>query len=258
MKISTVVITKNEEQKIRTCLDSLKTWADEIILVDDYSTDQTVAIAEREYGAKVVRHLLDGDFARQRNIGIAAASGDWILQMDADEVVPPESAEKIRNILTEDNPYNGFRILRKDCVFDTPLEYRGSCAQMRLVKKGKGSNQGVIHEELVVEGPSGEIDAHILHYNLPSVKAVIDKNNFYTELECQEYLNKHDVIEMRFIKKKILYKTVTLFYKHYIKNKAYKNGPHGFIRAVLNTLHPLIFWLKVLEKAMKENKLRLE
>ena len=191
-------------------------------------------------------------------LGIEAASHEWILQLDADEVIPQESVEKIKNTLADNPPYNGFRILRKDCVFDRPLEYRGSRAQVRLMKKGKGTNQGTVHEELVVENPVGEIDAFILHYNLPSIKSVIEKNNFYTELECQDFMEKTDVVELKFIKKKILYKTLTLFYKHYIKNKAYKNGPHGFIRAVLNTLHPLILWLKILERAIKEKKLKIK
>jgi (heptosyl)LPS beta-1,4-glucosyltransferase len=257
MSITAVVITKNEEDKIRSCLNSLKGWIDEIVVVDDDSTDQTARIAVDEFKAKVIRHPLGGDFARQRDIGMQAASSEWILQLDADEVVPSESAERIKDAIVRHPDYNGFRILRKDCVFDKPLEYLGSRAQLRLVKKGRGSHQGAIHEELVAPEPVGEIaGAFILHYNLPSIRSFIDKNNFYTELEAQAYLDKTDSIEFKFLKKKILYKTVTLFFKHYFKNKAYKNGVHGFIRAVLNTMHPLFFWLKVLEKALKQNKLK--
>lgn len=254
--ITAVILTRNEEIRIRRCLDSLQGWVDEIVLIDDHSSDGTVKIAEEEYGAKVVRCALDGDFARQRNAGIAVASRAWILQLDADEVVTPETAQNILKSLQAYPDYSGFNILRRDCVFDTPLTYRGSCAQLRLIRKGAGLNKGNIHEEIEATGPIGYVAGEILHYNLDTVASGVEKNNFYTEIESAAYLDARPSVDYRFLKRKILFKTIPMFYKHYVKNKAYRDGPHGFVRAVMNTLHPLLFWLKVLEKAVKQKKLK--
>ncbi len=91
-KLSAVVITKNEEARIGRCLDSLKGLADEIIIVDDAYTDKTVDIAKDKYRAKVIVNRSGGNFDRQRNLGIERALGEWILQLDTDEVVPAETA----------------------------------------------------------------------------------------------------------------------------------------------------------------------
>ncbi len=254
--ISAVVITHREEDRIRRCLDSLKDWVDEIIVVDDESADGTARIAAEEYGARVIVHPLGGAFDRQRNIGLEAARKAWVLQMDADEVVPPESVRAIRTALAEAEGIDGFTILRRDCVFDVPLTYRGSRHQVRIVRRGKGRNVGAVHEELVVDGAVGRIEAAVLHYNFSSVASVLEKNNRYTELEARRFLDEHGEVSYRFLRDRILFKTPALFYKHYVKNRARCDGVHGFIRAVMNTLHPLLIWLKVLEFAVKEGRLK--
>ncbi len=253
--ICAVVITKNEESRIRRCLDSLKDWVDEIIVVDDMSEDRTADIARDEYHATVIRHSLDEDFAAQRNRGMAAARSEWILEMDADEQVPPESARKIRQALSQAEKYNGFVIRRINCVFDRPLKHPGRCDSLRIVRKNKGQSRGAIHECLAVEGPVGHIDADIYHYNLPSVHHFISRNNHYSERESRDILAAEGRISARRYKNFILFKSLRIFYKNYIKNKAYKDGVHGFIRSVLHTVKPVMVWLKVLERAVKEDRL---
>jgi len=101
VNLTAVIIAKNEEGRIAKCLDSLKSFAKSIVVIDNLSTDRTVEIC-KSYGAEVVIHEEKEYFGNQRNIGIEHASGEWIIQMDADEIVPQETAEKI--IKTLENP----------------------------------------------------------------------------------------------------------------------------------------------------------
>ena len=96
--LSVVIITLNEEQKIRDCLESVK-WADEIIVVDCFSQDNTVRIAE-EYTDKVYKREFTG-FGEQKNFALSKATGDWVLSIDADERVTPKLWEEIKKILAE-------------------------------------------------------------------------------------------------------------------------------------------------------------
>ena len=253
--ITAVVITKNEESRIRACLDSLKSWVDEIVVVDDMSDDRTADIARDEYGALVIRHRLENDFAAQRNRGMAAARSEWILEMDADEVVPPESALTIKAGLAAAGDCQGFVIRRINCVFDRPLKNPGRCDSLRIVRKNKGQSRGAIHETLHIDGPVGQLDAVVYHYNLPSIHHFIERNNHYSDSESAEIVSAATRISARQYKRLILFKSLRIFYKSYFKNKGRRDGIHGFIRAVLHTIKPVIVWLKVLERAMKDDKL---
>ncbi|HPB68170.1 MAG TPA: glycosyltransferase family 2 protein [Candidatus Omnitrophota bacterium] len=253
--VTAVVITKNEEARIRACLDSLKGWVDEIVVVDDMSEDRTVEIARDEYGATVIRHPLEQDFAAQRNRGMAAARSEWILEMDADEVVPPESARKIQEGLAAAGECQGFVIQRINCVFDRPLKNPGRSDSLRIVRKNKGQSRGVVHESLFVDGPVGRLEACVYHYNLPSISHFIERNNHYSDSESEEIVSAEGRISAAKYKKLILFKSARIFYKSYFKNKGRQDGIHGFIRAVLHAVKPVLVWLKVLERAMKEGKL---
>ena len=253
--ITAVVITKNEESRIRACLDSLKSWVDEIVIVDDMSDDLTAGIARDEYGAKVISHPLENDFAAQRNRGMAAARSEWILEMDADEVVPPESARAIQEGLAAAGECQGFVIRRINCVFDRPLKNPGRCDSLRIVRKDKGESRGAIHETLHVNGPVGQIDAAVYHYNLPSISHFIERNNYYSDSESADLVAAEGRVSARKYKRLILFKSLRIFYKTYFKNNGRQDGIHGFIRAVLHAVKPVLVWLKVLERAIKDDRL---
>lgn len=246
MGISAVILTKNEEAHIRRCLDSIKDWVDEIVVVDDCSVDQTVAIATREYKAKVVINPLGNNFASQRNIGNEAACHEWILQMDADEIVSPEAVEVIKLSLNQ-RQFNGFEILRRDCIFNIPLEHVGNCYQRKLFRKSKGSFNGLIHESPQLDGAWGRLNGIILHYPVSSIAAMVAKQNFYTDLECVKYLQENPSIQTAQAKKQLISKPIKSFFKHYFKHQGYKDGVAGLIWSMIHTLHPIIFWLKIIE-----------
>jgi glycosyltransferase involved in cell wall biosynthesis len=107
--LSVLVLAKNEEQKIASCLERVK-WADEILVVDDMSTDRTAEICS-QYGAKVVQRRFD-DFANQANYGLEQLAGDWVLSLDADELVTPALRDQIQAILKQDSACVGFTFKR--------------------------------------------------------------------------------------------------------------------------------------------------
>jgi glycosyltransferase involved in cell wall biosynthesis len=257
LSLSVVVITKNEEKKIRRCLDSVRGLAGEIVVVDDESTDNTPAIACEEYGAKVIVNRSRLNFDNQRNIGIGAASGEWVLQMDADEEVPPETHGAIKKAIEQGEGYAAFRLIRRDCVFGVPLRNSVQGKAAKLFRRDKARYVGSkVHETLEVDGKTGDIEADVLHYNFDSISEVIARWNLYTDTESAAYLDALPSEKRGFLKKRLVPRSVKLFYKHYIKHRGYKDGVYGLIWSVLHVIYPLLFWLKVFEKAIKENKLR--
>ncbi|HIE36090.1 MAG TPA: glycosyltransferase family 2 protein, partial [Candidatus Omnitrophica bacterium] len=116
-KLTAVIITKNEEGKIEKCLKSLMGFVDEIVVIDDNSCDRTVEICKK-LGAKVMINESKGNFDKQRNFGIEKASCEWILQMDADEVVPPQTAAKIRDTIKNPGDFVAFELRRRNFLFE--------------------------------------------------------------------------------------------------------------------------------------------
>jgi len=256
-KITAVVITKNEEDKIEKCLDSLKDFVDEIIIVDDLSSDGTVEICKR-YKARVIIHESRGNFDNQRNIGIQNATGEWILQMDADEIVPIHTANKIIESLENPSGSVAFKLRRKNFFLGYSLKNAGGYDYMlKIFKSGRaiyvGSN---VHETLKVDGAIGNIDAEVLHYPFNSINQVIERFNFYTDVESEIFLKQIDKVDSREIKYHLILKSLKLFWKLYIKKKGYRDGMYGLAWCILNVISPQIKWLKIWEKALKEGKLK--
>jgi hypothetical protein len=253
--ISVVIITKNEEAKIAKCLDSVKTFADEIIIVDDVSTDNTVKTA-KQYGAKVFINEAKGNFDLQRNIGIEKARSEWILQMDADEIVPDDTAQKIKSAITNPGIFVAFKILRKNFFLGHPIRYSGNYVySLKVLKKGAGRYTGRIHEILEINGPAGQIEADINHYPFNSINEAIERANFYTDIESMDFLRKNGSISEKRIKYELTLKSIKRFWKLYIKKQGYKDGMHGFIWCIINVIGPQMRWMKIWEKAQKNNVL---
>src|SRR3990167_5913953 len=159
-KLTVVVPTKNEEDKISRCLESIK-WADEIVIVDGYSTDKTLDIA-KDYGAKIVQNRFDGNFDKERNLGIDNSSADWILQLDADEVVTPELRRDIELVLSDDKPFVAYKFRRKNYFFGHFMRYGGWYHySLHFFKRGKARYKGKIHETLIVDGDIGTLEGAV-------------------------------------------------------------------------------------------------
>lgn len=183
MKLSAVIIARNEEKNIGDCLKSVS-FCDEKVVVDSGSTDETIAVAQSA-GAKVFRRAFD-DFASQKNFAMQQASGDWLLFIDADERVSPELAGEIRQELA-DARADGYRLPRKNNLFGRWMRHgshRGD-RPLRLVRKGKAVFDGIVHESLRLEGREGGLNAPLLHYSTQTVDAYRKKLDLYTTLEAR-------------------------------------------------------------------------
>lgn len=255
-KLTAVIITKNEEKKISRCLNSLKNFADEIVIVDDLSSDATVGLC-RDLGAKVIINESKGDFDKQRNLGVANATGEWILQMDADEVIPEATAKRIRQAISSAENFVAFKIKRKNFFIGRPLtSFSEDSYMIKLFKKGKAWYVGrSVHETLKVDGLVGELPVEVEHYPYNSIQEVINRSNFYSDVESDIYISEASLVSVKELKKKLIWRAVKLFWKLYVKKKGYRDGMHGLAWCLVNVIGSEIRWLKIWEKALKEGKL---
>ena len=247
-KLSVVVLARNEEKNIAACLDSVK-WADELIVIDDNSIDKTAEIARR-YNGKVITHSLAGNFSEQRNLGLDNSSGDWILQMDADERVTGELKEKIIDILKNGSPLSAFRFRRANNFCGKFLIAGGedSHRPLRLFKKDKARFSGDrIHEQLTVNGQIGQIDAVMEHYNFPDISHYIETQDLYCALEAKALYEKSGLMPEKRLRKELTIGPVKLLFKIYIKKRGYKDGLHGLVFAVLSAWRRFLIYAKYWE-----------
>ena len=156
MKISAIVLAKNEQGNIRKCLEALK-WCQELIVIDDYSEDKTAEFALK-MGAKVFKRHLKDDFASQRNFGLSKAKGDWVLFVDADEIVTPQLKKEILKYIDVFR-CDGFYLRRQDFWGGKALNYgeTSKVKLLRLAKSKAGKWKRKVHEVWEVKGKVGEL-----------------------------------------------------------------------------------------------------
>jgi glycosyltransferase involved in cell wall biosynthesis len=243
-KISAVIITYNEEAIITKTLQKLW-WCDEIIIIDSGSTDKTRKICE-DLGCTVIYHLFEG-FGEQKKYGVSKAKNDWILCIDADEVLTDELIEEIRNEISKDQlPYCGYTIPR-NLVFMNKVFNHGkesNACITRLFNKKHGNWDGaVVHEKLILDGPVKRLKNKILHYSYNDYNQLLTKINLYSTLGAQKMYIKGTG------KNKFL---VTLaipfnFLKYYFLDRNFLNGYRGFAWSVMNTFYHFIKYMKLSE-----------
>lgn len=181
MSISAIVITKNAGATIRRCLESVQ-WADEIIVVDSGSTDNTLHIAQA-LGAKT--HVTD-DWpgpGPQRNRAIARATGDWILALDADEWVTEASRREIENVVQSPGTVVAYRLPRSSSFCGRYMRHSGWWPDYvsRLFRRGRAQyGGGIVHDHLVPDGPVGRLREHLMHEAITDLDMMLVKMNSYS------------------------------------------------------------------------------
>ncbi len=194
MSISAVINTWNEERNIKRCIDSLAGWVDEIVVVDMSSEDSTREIA-RKLGASVFTHLPTGFVEPARNFAIEKASHEWILIVDADEVIPEKLADKLKNLATSSHGKSFFRIPRKNIIFGKWIQHARWWPdyQIRFFKKGSVNWIQEIHSIPVTQGEGVNVeertDNAIIHYNYESISQFIYRMDRYTNIQARELFN---------------------------------------------------------------------
>ncbi len=185
--LSVTVITKNEAANIRACLESVA-WADEIIVVDAGSTDDTVAIC-RKFTPNVHVHDWPG-FGKQKNRALAYATKEWVLSLDADERVTPELRSQIRDAMKEvAGTYNGYYLPRLSQFCGKFIRHSGWYPDyvLRLFKRGAGRfSDDLVHETVVLQGTAGKLRTPLLHYTYRTAEDVERKVQHYAESAAQQ------------------------------------------------------------------------
>lgn len=245
LRFSAVIITKNAEDKVRNCLESLK-WADEIVVIDGFSTDSTVKIC-REYTDKIAQRKFEG-FDKERNAGIEHASGDWILQLDADDVVTEGMRHAVERVLEDKDPYVAYKFRRHNFFLGKAMKYGGWCHySAHFLRKGKAYYKGSVHETLIVDGEMGVLEEIVEHHPFNNISEFVTRQNRYTDIQAQDLLDDLGVTEEKFIRKKLLKRTKKIFWKTYVKKQGFRDGWHGFIFSVLFAWVEFAKWAKYWE-----------
>ena len=193
MNLSICIIAHNEEEKLGDTLESAR-FADEVIVVDCGSSDATPILA-RSFGVRLFSRPNLTNLNVNKNFAFAQAGGDWILCLDADEVVPEQTAEEIRGILAGNPRENGFFLPRRNHLLGRRLRFGGSYPdyQLRLFRRGKGRfPEKHVHERLQVEGAVGYLRSPLEHYPYVTKEECRRKLDLYTSFEA-DYLYKQNV-----------------------------------------------------------------
>jgi len=226
--ISAVIITYNEEHNIARCIRALDGLADEIILVDSFSKDNTVAIAE-SLGAKVLQHVFEG-YGEQKRIAISHASHDWLLSVDADEVVSPELKQSILAIKgKEQYAAYQFPFLTNYCGHWIRHSGWYPSPKARLWDKRKGEmTADKVHEGWNLHNPNdpiGNLKGDILHYSFPTISAHLKKIEHYSENGARFDVARGKKVSLM----KLLFAPKIAFFKDFILRGGFLDGYYGYI-----------------------------
>lgn len=246
--ISVVIMAFNREDKIGKALDSVKDFADEIIIVDNESTDKTAAIA-RKYTKKVFTQKNNPlDIDRQKNFGFSKATMEWTLNLDADEQVTPELAEEIKSVIADESPTIGYWIPRKNIIFGKWIQHAGWYPdhQLRLFKTGKGTyTSGHVHEMIHLEGKTEYLHTDLLHENYESIDQFISRNLLqYAKNEAQAKIAERYVFSFS----DALLFPANEFFSRYFAREGYKDGFHGLMLSLFMAVYHLVVFAYVWEE----------
>lgn len=233
IKISAVIITFNEEDRLPDALASLQGVADEIVVVDSYSTDRTPEIA-RQAGAVFYQNHFE-DYGQQKNFALQKAGHDWILNLDADERVSPELKKTVMELKEKQPPENvaAFAMKRKAFYLGRWIRHSGwyPDRKIRLFKKSAATWQGRIHERLQVSGDVVPLSGAILHYTYRDISDHVRRLNRYSAFQAEEIIRQ---------KKKCLYLRLLIlppvtFFRHYVWRLGFHDGFAGLVIATVSS-----------------------
>lgn len=232
-KLSVVLVTHNEENLLRECLESVS-FASEIVVVDSGSTDKTVKIAQ-EFTEKIIRETNKPNPNENKNIGFEAASGDWILLTEPDERVSKELKEEILQAINSDLPFAGYYLPRQNFFLGKWLRYGGNYPdwQLRLFKKGKGKFPVKnIHETLLLKGKAGHLKNPLIHLSYPELYYLLDKIRYYSEGDFNYLKEKGWQIRPRNYWWFFALRPFLIFCLNYLWKLGFLDGVRGLIFAV--------------------------
>ena len=278
-RLSVVLATRNEEENIGRCLESVKDIAGEIIVFDEESTDKTREIAKK-FGAKVFIVSHEPIFHKTKQKAIDKASGEWVLQLDADESVTPELAKEIREVINSPSTIHhppsskkarlfarhqrvietrdgklgkntgevvAFFIPRRNLFLGKPLIHAGVYpdAVIRLIKQGKARLPAKsVHEQMIIDGEVAWLFNDLIHTDSPTLARYIARLNRYTDLHAQELADEKVPKNLFYLALYTIHKPLFTFLKLYIRHKGFLDGMYGFVWSVFSAWHFPISYFK--------------
>ena len=251
-KVSAVIITYNEEAIIDQTLSKLE-WCDEVVIIDSGSTDKTVEIC-REHLCTVFYRTFNG-FGEQKKYGVSKAKNDWILFIDADELLSEPLIEEIQEELSKkEMDVAGFEISLNLVFMNKVFRYgkETNCNRIRLFNKKSGNWDGsVVHEKVVLNGPVKRLKNNILHYSYTNYSQFLKKIDLYSTLGAKQLLNRRPNKNKFLVALGIPFN----FFKYYIIDRNFLNGYPGFTWALFNSLYHFVKYLKLQELRGSGNKI---
>lgn len=238
--VSAVLITKNEEKRIGATLDALQ-WCDEIIVVDSGSIDTTVAICTAK-GCKVTHHPFE-NFGKQKQLAVSLAKNNWVLAVDADEMLTPALSKEIpEKLFSQNNPYKGYKIKMSHVFMGKVLRFGGESNKtyLRLFDKTAGQfNDKAVHEEVILTGETAVLKNRIMHYSYEDLQDYFTKFNQYTSMAANKLADKKPkatwYIGIKFF--------ITFFQLYFIRGLIL-DGYNGFVWAMVSSFYPFIKYAK--------------
>src|SRR5687767_1556305 len=227
MTLSAIVLTKNNQTNLKKTLNSLS-FADELIVIDDYSTDNTTEIASKKK-AKIYKSHLNNDWSAQRNIGLTKATSDWVLFLDSDEIVSNSLKKEIKKAI-KTNKNQGFYLKRTDIFLGKKLEF-GETANvklLRLAKKNSGHFVNKVHEIWKIKGKVATLKEPLLHNRDLNLTDFIERVNRYSDINTNSKFNYLDLL-----------KPILKFLYNYFFLLGFLDGFRGLAMAYLMSLHSL-------------------
>ncbi len=251
--LSVVYITLNAERLLQESLESICTLTDDLVIVDAGSTDETLRIAEN-FGARIFRRPWPG-FGLQKQFAVEQARHDWVLILDADEVLIPASIHSLKLALSTPALPAGFLLPRHNYLHGKRIRF-GDWSRdrvLRLVDRCQGQfSQNKIHERWLTDGPVRLLDAPIAHYSFPDYKSMLAKLDQYSDLNAQQLLDRGAHIKAT----APMSHTLAAFFRGYIFRLGFLDGTEGAAIALTTALGSFMKYAKALElqQTQRENR----
>jgi len=251
VKLSSIIIARDEEKNIKRCIESQQNVIDEIvILIDSRTKDKTLQIAS-EYPTVKCEIVEWKGFGHTKNYALTKTKNDWVLWIDADEEITKELADELLEFKNSNPAYNSYFIPRRAYFLGKWIKHCGWYPDyvLRLFNKNFAHfNNKAVHENLIVNGKSGYFKYPLNHYTDPSIEHYLNKLNIYTSLAAEEIISNNKKVTLI----DILIRPVFLFFKMYILKLGFLDGLHGLILSMFSSFYVFTKYCKAWE--IKINK----
>lgn len=241
MTLTVLILAKNEEKNIKDCIESAK-FADEIVVIDDFSADNTKEIAE-QLGAKVYQRALNGDFGAQQTFAITKATSEWIFILDADERITPELAAEVSDAIKK-KEYYAYKVPRLNHIVGQQLRHGGWYPDygIHLLPRRGTTVEGLVHQQIRHQYEERKLKHFITHYAYASWEQYFNKFNLYTKLAAEKNYQKG--------KRTCFFRDIVLrpcfaFFKMYILKAGWLDGRVGFIMAAYHYFYTMSKYVKL-------------